>query len=216
MRLSNRAPTSQQPQGPSPSKVAVSEKGVEANSRLTAMTAAVLLVLFAVEGLTIVRIHSLLSVHVVVGMIVAPPALLKMTSTGYRFVRYYTASPSYRAKGPPPALLRVLGPVVVVSTVVLLGSGIALLFVGQGARGQVLDIHRDSFFLWFVAMAVHVLGHILDTWRIAPRDWLRRSRTDISGARLRQWAVAASVAVGIPLGLLFLNRAHSWFSPFPH
>jgi hypothetical protein len=34
--------------------------GVESNARLTAMTAAVLLVMLAVEGLTILRLHSLL------------------------------------------------------------------------------------------------------------------------------------------------------------
>ena len=63
-----------------------------------------------------------------------PPAVLKIASTGWRFVRYYAGAPAYRRKGPPPVLLRLLGPVVVILTVVLLASGVAL---GVGFIGRV-------------------------------------------------------------------------------
>src|SRR5579863_2660040 len=66
-----------------------SDEGVESNARLTAATAAVLLVLLAAEGVTILRIHALLTPHVVIGMLLVPPILLKIGSTGWRFVRYY-------------------------------------------------------------------------------------------------------------------------------
>lgn len=188
------------------------DHGVESNARLTAMTAAVIFVLLAIEGLTILRIHSLLNIHVLVGMVLVPPVALKIGSTGYRFVRYYRGSPAYRRKGPPPPLLRLLGPVVVVTTVALFATGIALLFVGQSLRGEVLFLHKASFGLWFAAMTVHVVGHIVETARLAPRDWARRTAADVQGARLRQWTVTASVAVGIPLGLLLLSRASNWFN----
>lgn len=187
------------------------DQGVESNARLTATTAAILLVLLAVEGITVLRLHSLLWLHVLVGTALVPPVLLKIGSTGYRFVRYYGGSPAYRRKGPPPALLRVLGPVVVATTLTLLGSGIALMFSGAGDRQPLLLLHKASFILWFAAMVVHVLGHLLETARLAPLDWLGRTHADIAGARWRQWAVAISVAVGIPLGLLLMSRASSWF-----
>ena len=57
----------------------------------------------------------------------------------------------------------------------------------------------------------HVLGHLVETARLAPLDWLDRAHADIAGARWRQWAVAASVALGVPLGLLLIGRANSWF-----
>jgi hypothetical protein len=168
-----------------------SDQGVESNARLTAMTAAVLL---AVEGVTVLRVHSLLWLHVLIGTALVPPVLLKIGSTGYRFVRYYRGSPAYRRKGPPPPLLRVLGPLVVVTTLTLLGSGFALMFVAAGLRQPLLLLHKASFLVWFGAMAVHVLGHFVETARLAPRDWLDKVYADTAGARWRQWAVAASMA----------------------
>ena len=55
--------------------------------------------LLAVLGVTIVRLRPLLSEHLFVGMLLVPPVLLKMGSTGYRFARYYTGDRSYRRKG---------------------------------------------------------------------------------------------------------------------
>jgi len=47
---------------------------VAGNARLTAANAAVLLVLLAVEGVTILRIRPLLSPHVFIGMVLIPGA----------------------------------------------------------------------------------------------------------------------------------------------
>lgn len=202
---------------PSPQRVERREEnGVRSNARLTAAAGAVLFVLLAAEGVTILAIRPLLSAHVFIGMLLVPPVALKLGSTGYRFVRYYAGSPAYRRKGPPPALLRLLGPVVVVLTVVLFASGVALLFVGPGLRQSMLFLHKASFVLWFGAMALHVLGHLLETARLAPLDWLGRSRRQVTGAGLRQWAVAASVAVGVPLGLLWLGRVGPWLGYRAH
>ena len=58
-----------------------------------------LLVLLAVEGVTIPAIGQLLSVHVFVGMLLLGPVALKLASTGYRFVRYYAGGLEYVRKG---------------------------------------------------------------------------------------------------------------------
>jgi len=52
------------------------EDGTAANERLTATTATVLLVLLAVEGFTILRLHQLLSVHIVVGVLLSVHVLV--------------------------------------------------------------------------------------------------------------------------------------------
>jgi len=187
-------------------------RGVEGNARLTAMTASILLVLLAAEGVTVLQIHQLLAPHVFIGMLLVPPIALKILSTGYRFARYYTGAPAYRRKGPPPALLRLLGPLVVVFTVAMFASGIGLLFVGIGGlRDNLLLLHKASFVLWFGAMTVHVLGHVLETAKIAPRDFYARTRRQVRGAGARQWALATSVAVGVLLGLLLVGRAGTFF-----
>jgi hypothetical protein len=168
--------------------------------------AAVLLVLLATEGVTVLRARALLTAHVFIGMLLVPLVLLKIGTTGYRFARYYTGSPAYRRKGPPPLLLRVLGPLVVVLTTCLFASGIALLFAGPGLHPELLLVHKASFVLWFGAMAVHVLGHLLDTARLAPKDFYWRTRRQVEGAGARQWAVAVSLAFGALLALLFVGR----------
>ena len=93
-------------------------------------------------------------------MVLIPPVLLKVASTGWRFARYYRGAPAYRRKGPPPLLLRLLGPVVVILTVVLLASGVGLLLVSPSWLPLLLTVHKASFVLWFGAMTIHVLGHL--------------------------------------------------------
>jgi hypothetical protein len=188
------------------------DAGVESNARLTGSTAAVLLVLLAAEGVTVLRVHALLTPHVFIGMLLVPPVLLKMASTGWRFVRYYRGAPAYRHKGPPPLLLRLLGPVVVVLTVIVFASGIALLVGPRSARDTLLFLHKASFVLWFGAMTIHVLGHVVETARLAPRDWARRTRHDVDHAGARQWALAASLVVGLLLGALMLQYVSGYHS----
>ena len=86
------------------------------------MTGAVLLALFAAEGVTILSVHRLLALHFFVGMLVTGPVLLKISSTGYRFARYYAGSIPYVRKGAPAPLLRLLGPVVVLTSCGVIGS----------------------------------------------------------------------------------------------
>src|SRR6478735_677556 len=127
----------------------------EGNERLTGLTAVVLLVLLAVEGVTIVWLRPLLTVHLFVGLMLIPPVMLKLGSTGYRFARYYMRNSDYRGKGPPAALLRWSAPVVVLSTVVVLASGVWLLLAGPSSRNAVLPIHKLGFIVWLMVTSVH-------------------------------------------------------------
>jgi hypothetical protein len=186
---------------------------VEGNARLTAANAAVLLVMLAAEGATLLGVRQLLTPHVFIGMVLIPPVLLKVGSTCWRFARYYSGAPAYRRKGPPPAVLRLLGPAVVVLTLVLLASGVALLFVrGRSGVSLLLEVHKASFVLWFGAMTIHVLGHLPGVVRLAPRDWLRHGRRDVAGAGIRQWLIAASLAIGALAGVLVLSRVGPWLA----
>lgn len=186
--------------------------GVEANARLTASTSAVLFALLAAEGFTILRIRELLSVHVFVGMLLIPPVLLKIGSTGYRFVRYYLGSPEYRRNGPPPPVLRVIGPFAVALTVVVLASGVALLLVQPPVRPSLLSLHKASFVVWFGVMGIHVLGHLADTSRLASLDWMRRTRRRVAGAGRRQWALVSSLCAGALLGWLLVGQVGQWLA----
>src|SRR3954470_20834520 len=84
--------------------------GPSGNERLTTSTGLLLLVLLAVETLTTLSLRSYLPEHIFLGLLLLPPLALKLASTGWRFVRYYTADEQYRLEGPPRLLLRVLAP----------------------------------------------------------------------------------------------------------
>ncbi len=186
---------------------------VRRNERLTGAAAVLLLGLLAAEGVTLLRLHSLIAVHVFIGMLLIPPVLLKMASTGYRFVRYYAGSPAYRRKGPPHVLLRLLAPGVVVTSVALLASGIALLLSGPPS-GTLGLLHKVSFVLWLGFMTIHVLGHVLELPRTAVADWRRHGGREaaLAGAGLRQALLVGSLLAGFALAIATVSLAGPWLS----
>ena len=115
-----------------------------------------LLILLAVEGFTILRIGRLLTLHFFLGMLLLGPVTLKAGSVIYRFARYYTGSEPYRRKGPPAPLLRLLGPVIILLTAAVFGSGVMLAVAGPG-HGPWLLLHRASFIVLNVVTCTLVL-----------------------------------------------------------
>jgi hypothetical protein len=186
--------------------------GPEGNARLTGATAAVLLVLLAAEGLTVLQVRSLLTPHVVIGMVLVPFVVVKLCSTGWRMARYYLGDPAYRRRGAPPILLRLLGPVVVLLTVLLFASGIALLLVPHSLRAGTMFVHKASFVLWFGAMTIHVLGHVLETSRLAPADLASATRSQVRGAGARLWVQAACLVVGAVLAVVMAPTVGPWLA----
>lgn len=144
--------------------------GSTGNAILTSATASVLAVLLIAEGITILRMGSLLSAHMFIGLALIPPVLLKLASTGYRFVRYYSGAPSYREKGPPLLPLRLLAPVLVASTVAVFSTGIWLLLLGHKSD-QVLLLHQVFFFIWGAVFGIHFLAHLPHALRSLRVDW---------------------------------------------
>jgi hypothetical protein len=74
------------------------------------------------------------------------------------------------------------------------------------------SIHKVSFFLWFGAMSVHVLAHLIDTARLAPADLVRSSRTQVRGAGARLWIVVVSLVAGAILGIVMLPTIGTWLA----
>ncbi|MBK5218475.1 MAG: hypothetical protein JJE35_01625 [Thermoleophilia bacterium] len=185
--------------------------GVAGNSRLTAALGAVLLVLLAAEGATIPFIGELREEHILIGVLLLGPVAMKLASTGYRFGRYYLGSASYVRNGPPPTALRLLAPAVVFTTVALFGTGVALLLVGEPS-GELVFLHKLSFFAWLGFMAIHVLGHVLELPRLALADWRRAGPRELrlAGAGLRISAVLGAIALGAGLAIVTFSATGSW------
>ncbi len=194
--------------------------GTTGNGRLTSTTGAVLIVLLAAIGVTIIRIGQLLSVHMFVGMLLIGPLALKLASTGYRFVRYYTHNAPYVRKGPPATPLRLLAPLVVLSTLVVFGSGVALLFAGPSSRDTLLPIHKLSFFAWVALTAIHVLAHLPEVARSLRADYGGRPRGaaavqwsgELNGRAGRTLSLAGALASGAVLAILVIPQFGPWLS----
>jgi hypothetical protein len=108
----------------------------DGNERLTAAVGLLLIAPVLVEiASVLLGVHTFMSWHVFVGLALIPVVVLKLATTGWRFVRYYTSSRAYVAHGPPQLAMRLLAPLFVVATVVLFGSGVAMgLFHGPHFR----------------------------------------------------------------------------------
>jgi hypothetical protein len=188
--------------------------GPAGNARLTAWTGLVLLILLAVEGVTLIDVRGLVTWHIVVGSLLVPPALLKTATTGWRMVRYYAGNRDYRLAGPPPMLLRLLAPLVVISTLALLTSGIVVGVVGpDSARGSLwgtpaslLFLHQASFAVWVVATSLHVLGRLVPAARIIGG----RAASAVEGRALRGLAVLVVLAVAAWVAAIILAGSAGW------
>jgi hypothetical protein len=183
--------------------------GTSGNEILTSATAAVLTVLLFAEGITIVRMGGLVSVHMFIGMLLIPPVLLKLASTGYRFARYYTGAPTYRREGPPPLALRLLAPVLVASTVGVFVTGVWLLLLGHRSN-QLLLLHKISFIAFGVVFAIHFLAYAPRVVRSLRADWGVVRRQAVPGTGLRGILVAASIGSGLALALSLLGAIAGW------
>ncbi len=176
---------------------------VESNARLTGYVAVALLVPLGAEFVTGLRTKELLPGHALIGFVLVPPVLLKLASVGYRFLRYYTGDLRYRAAGPPRPAMRLLGPVVVVLTVIVFGTGIELWLFGYRFGFVWVPIHHASAYLWFLATAVHVVNYVRLAPELALADW----RDHLRGTLTRRALVVGSFVLGISLALAML--------PFP-
>lgn len=197
---------------PEPPAPAGKSGGVDGNERLTAATALVLVVLLAALGITILSIQPLIWWHVLLGMLLIPPVLLKLGSTGWRFLRYYGGAKEYVRRGPPLLGLRLLAPLVVVSTLAVFATGVALLVIGP-AGGVVVGLHKASFVVWLGATGIHVLAHVRRIPGLVTADWRRRPvppEKSVPGTAWRRFVLAGSIVAGLVLALATARYAQPW------
>ena len=203
--------TCERPYRPAP-PAAGGSGGVDGNERLTAATAAVLVVLLAALGVTILSIGSLIWWHVLLGMLLIPPVLLKLASTGWRFIRYYGRAPEYVRRGAPLLPLRLMAPLVIVSTGAVFVTGVGLLVVGP-AGGILVGLHKASFVIWLAVTGIHVLAHVRSIPKLVTADWRRRSvppERRVPGTAWRTLLLVGSIVAGAILATATVKYGQPW------
>ena len=169
---------------------------VVGNERLTALAGAVLLVLIVVELVTVPTLRALLSVHVFVGVLLAGPLAVKIGSTGYRFLCYYTGSPAFVRKGSPRLALRVLAPLLLATT----------------QAGPLRIVHVLSTLIWLPVIAIHVFAYIRRVPRSLADDWSNHPAEQAPGRGLRLGVNLGALLGGAIAAILVLPVAAPWIT----
>ncbi|WP_329060912.1 hypothetical protein [Amycolatopsis sp. NBC_01480] len=193
--------------------------GPAGNARLTAWTGVLLLALFLAELASLLNLDGLIGWHIVVGALLVPPALLKTATTGWRVIGYYRKRPAYRRAGPPPMPLRLLGPLVVLFTLAVLGSGLALVALGPvpsrtalitvfGQDISAVSIHQGTFLVWAVVTGLHLPARLVPAMRIitAPRAGGER----VPGRPSRAAVVLTTLVAAAVTGAVLLGGSTAW------
>lgn len=167
-----------------------------------------LLVLFFLIGITVLRVRALLPQHLFLGLALIPPVVLKMYSTGYRFVRYYTGDGAFRLAGTPELLPRLIGPVLVLSTIAVFATGVELWIFGLRFGAIWVAAHKISFLVWLPFVLIHVFNHMNKSGEAVVDELSTRGPQE--PALTRRSLLVGSLVAGVALAIASLVYA----SPF--
>ena len=193
-------------------RVGADARGVRQNARLTALTGLLLVLLLGAAGITVVGFDGLVGPHLVIGTALVAPVALKLGSTGWKILRYYGRSPDYVRAGPPPLVRRLLAPVVIVTTVGLLGTGIAMMLLGPANAGALPFLHRAFFAVWCAAIALHVLIHARRSLRAVNAEITAPPAQVLPGRTWRALTLTGTLAAGIGLAVWSAQYVAPWTS----
>ncbi len=189
----------------------------DGNERLTAAVGVLLVVPIVVELATVLfGVHTFMSIHVFVGLALIPPVLLKLASTGWRFIRYYTRSRPYVSQGPPQLAMRLLAPLLVAATVVLFGSGVAMGILHGHALQIARRLHGPASVIWLLLIGIHALVYLKRALTSSSEDLRPSTRREVRGATWRSYALAAALVIGLTVGISTVPAQHHWVDLHSH
>ena len=113
--------------------------------------------------------------------------------------------------------MRLLGPLVMCTSLGVLGTGVALAVVGPGDH-RWMFLHKASFVLWFGVMTIHVLVYaprlprlLLGEGRTAfERTAAQRTGAVLAGRPARWLLLVGSLACGLLLAAATLHLSARW------
>jgi hypothetical protein len=79
----------------------------------------------------------------------------------------------------------------------------------------VFPIHKDSFFVWAVFFALHVLGHLPAMPSVLRADYGASARlsSDVTGRAGRTLALAGALVAGVVLAVILIPEFSPWLVP---
>ncbi len=131
--------------------------------------------------------------------------------TALRFLRYYSGSPAFVRRGPPRLPLRMLAPLLLATTLVVIGSGIGLVVTGPAQAGPLLPMHNLSVLVWLSLIAIHVCAYLWRTPGLVADDWRKPSGRSLQKARgLRLGVNLGALLAGAVAAVILFPSATPW------
>jgi hypothetical protein len=105
-----------------------------------------------------------------------------------------------------------MAPLVVLTSIAVLATGVALLFVGPGASGALRGLHKASFIAWIALMALHVLGHLPDLQAtfLSRRGGRVEYNRLAAGRAGRTIALVGAIVAGTVLAIVLIPHFGAW------
>ncbi len=115
-------------------------------------------------------------------------------------------------KGPPEIALRLIAPMVVISTVGVFATGIGLMIVGPTDRNPMLLLHKVTFIVWVVFTSLHILGHLPAVGRALGVGGRQRAQLTAAtpGGAGRWLALTGALVGGAVLAIALIPQFGIW------
>ncbi len=174
----------------------------------------VLGLIILLETLTLPLVATDPAIHIIIGVALIPALVIKLGYSGIRFVRYYREDEETVRIGPPFPLARVIAPLLVATTVLLVGSGLEMTFAGPTSFSVTFlaPAHFLIAIVWYVLLASH--GYVY--WRRSQRS-IRRDLAQVlhrfrsrEGARMRIGLALVSLIIGAALATPVHSEISRW------
>jgi hypothetical protein len=107
--------------------------------------------------------------------------------------------------------MRLLAPLLVASTIVLFGSGVAMGLLHGHSLAVARRLHGPVSVLWMILVGLHVLVYLKRALISSKEDVIAASRASVSGARARTYLLATAIVAGVAVGAATLPVQHHEF-----
>lgn len=190
--------------------------GPAGNARMTALLGLLILIGFGAQLLTTLNVNAVVVWHVAIGCALLVVVVAKLGTTSWKILRYYAGSPAYRREGPPPTILRVVGPLLMLASVLALGLGLRLILIGAEAGrtplttlfGQPItsvSLHSAAVWVLGLLLALHLIGRFVPmTHRV------RRPFDAVPGGPARIVFLAGVVGLAIAAAVWGVGHLSGW------
>ncbi|WP_298443244.1 hypothetical protein [Ferrimicrobium sp.] len=186
-------------------------------SRGSALFGVALAIIFLIEILTVPIMSHAIAWHIAVGLVAVPLLVGKLTYSSLRFIGYYRGDERYLQAGVPWFPLRVLAPFLVITTVLVIGSGVELDVAGPTSFSATFlaPAHFLLSAVWFLLMAFHVVAYFNRAARSTIKDMsYRLTQPRPKSSRSRVAIFLFTCAIGIVLATQLQGPIQRWETAF--